>query len=92
MEDIPFSIVADFTEKCSKELKIVPSFKSITKEEVLKNKLEYYENKYYMKLTIGNLFTAFDIGDNEEKAKENLSEKGLIFLDKIKFQGPNENN
>ena len=92
LEDIPFSIVADFTEKCSKELKIVPSFKSITKEEVLKNKLEYYENKYYMKLTIGNLFTAFDMGDNEEKAKENLSEKGLIFLDKIKFQGPNENN
>ena len=92
LEDLPFSIVADFTEKCSKELKIVPSFKNVSKEEVMNSGLEYYDNKNYLKLTIGNLFTAIDMGDNEEKAKENLSEKGLDFLDKIRFQGPNENN
>ena len=52
----------------------------------------YNENKYYMRLEIKNLYNIIDFGDNEEKAKENLSEKGLIFLDKIKFQGPNENS
>ena len=92
LEDLPFSIVADFTEKCSKELKIVPSFKNVSKEEVMNSGLEYYDNKNYLKLTIGNLFTTIDMGDSEEKAKENLSEKGLDFLDKIRFQGPNENN
>ena len=92
LEELPFSIVADFTENCSKELKIVPSFKNVTKEEVINNGVEYNENKIYLKLIIGNLFMAIDCGDNEEKAKENLSEKGLAFLDKIKFQGPNENS
>ena len=92
LEELPFSIVADFTEKCSKELKIVPSFKNVTKEEIVNSKVEYFENKYYLKLTIGKLFEAIDMGDNEEKAKENLSEKGLAFLEKIRFQGPNENN
>ena len=92
LEDLPFSIVADFTEKCSKELKIVPSFKNVTKEEIMNSGLEYHDNKYYLKLSIGDLFTAIDMGDNEEKAKENLSEKGLDFLDKIRFQGPNSNN
>ena len=92
LEELPFSIVADFTEKCSKELKIVPSFKNVSKEEIVNSKVEYFENKYYLKLTIGKLFEAIDMGDNEEKAKENLSEKGLAFLEKIRFQGPNENN
>ena len=92
LEDLPFSIVADFTEKCSKELKIVPSFKNVEKEEIINSGLEYHDNKYYLKLSIGDLFTAIDMGDNEEKAKENLSEKGLDFLDKIRFQGPNSNN
>ena len=73
--------MADFTEKCSKELKIVPSFKNVSKEEIIKSGLEYSSNKYYLKLTIGNLFSTIDMGDSEEKAKENLSEKGMIFLE-----------
>ena len=81
LEELPFSIVADFTEKCSKELKIVPSFKNVSKEEIIKSGLEYSSNKYYLKLTIGNLFSTIDMGDSEEKAKENLSEKGMIFLE-----------
>ena len=92
LEELPFSIVADFTEKCGKELKIVPSFKNVNKEEIIKSGLEYNENKCYLKLSIGQLFTAIDMGDNEEKAKENLSEKGILFLEKIKFQGPKGNN
>ena len=92
LEELPFSIVADFTEKCGKEFKIVPSFKNVNKEEIIKSGLEYNENKCYLKLSIGQLFTAIDMGDNEEKAKENLSEKGILFLEKIKFQGPKGNN
>ena len=80
LEELPFSIVADFTEKCEKELKIVPSFKNVTKEEIIKSGLEYNSNKHYLKLTIGNLFSVIDMGDSEEKAKENVSEKGMIFL------------
>ena len=83
LEELPFSIVADFTEKCSKELKIVPSFKIIKKEEVIKSGLDYNSNKCYMRLTIGNLFNVIDMGDSEEKAKENLSEKGMIFLENM---------
>ena len=75
--------MADFTEKCSKELKIVPSFKIIKKEEVIKSGLDYNSNKCYMRLTIGNLFNVIDMGDSEEKAKENLSEKGMIFLENM---------
>ena len=92
LEDIPFSIVSDFTERCEKELKIVPHFGNVTKKEVMEYFDNYNENKYYMRLEIKNLYNIIDFGDNEEKAKENLSEKGLIFLDKIKFQGPNENS
>lgn len=92
LQELPFSIVADFTERCSKDLKIVPSFKSVTKEEVLSNKIEYDNSKAYLKLTIGELFSCIDCGDSEEKAKENLSEKGIIFLDKIKYDGPSKNN
>ena len=92
LEELPFSIVADFTEKCSKELKIVPSFKNVTKEEVINSGLEYNNNKYYLRLTIGNLFSKIDMGDSEEKAKENLSEKGMDFLENMEFQKRNVNN
>ena len=88
LEELPFSIVADFTERCGKELKVVPSFKSVTKEEVIKSGLEYVENKFYLKLTIGDYFCAIDKGDSEEKAKENLSEKGMNYLEEIEFRGP----
>ena len=54
---------------------------------------EYYtkikiENKFYLKLTIGDYFCAIDKGDSEEKAKENLSEKGMNYLEEIEFRGP----
>ena len=83
LEELPFSIVADFTEKCEKELKIVPSFKNVTKEEIINSGLEYNSGKHYLKLTIGNKFSVIDMGDSEEKAKENVSEKGMIFLSEI---------
>ena len=92
LEELPFSIVADFTERCGKELKIVPSFKNVSKDEIIKSGLEYYNNKLYLRLSIGQLYTVIDFGDNEEKARENLCEKGILFLEKIKFQGPKENN
>lgn len=88
LKDLPFSIVADFTERCSKEIKIVPSFKGMNKQEVESNGIEYDNNKYYMKLTIGDMFTCMEKGDNEETAKENLSEKGIAFLDQLKYDGP----
>jgi dsRNA-specific ribonuclease len=88
LQDLPFSIVADFTERCSKEIKIVPSFRNVTKEEILNNGIEFDSNKAYLKLTIGPLFSCIEKGDNEEKAKENLSEKGITFLDEIRFKGP----
>ena len=90
LKDLPFSIVADFTERCSKEIKIVPSFKNVTKEEIISRGIEYESNKVYLKLTIGDLFSCIDNGDNEEKARENLSEKGITFLDNIKYKGPSK--
>ena len=91
LKELPFSIVADFTERCSKEIKIVPSFKNATKEEIMNNGFEYDSKKVFLKLTIGEFFSCVDKGDNEEKARENLSEKGIIFLDNIKYQGPSKN-
>ena len=88
LKDLPFSIVADFTEKCSKELKIVPSFKNVSKGEIISSGVKYESNKVYLKLTVGDLFSCIDKGDNEEKAKENLAEKGIVFLDKIRYEGP----
>ena len=90
LQDLPFSIVADFTERCSKEIKIVPSFRNVTKEEIINNGIEFDSTKAYLKLNIGQLFSCIEKGDNEEKAKENLSEKGIAFLDEIRFKGPSE--
>ena len=92
LQELPFSIVADFTERCSKDLKIVPSFKSVTKDEIINNGIDYDNSKAYLKLSIGELFYCIDSGDSEEKAKENLSEKGIIFLDTLKYNGPSKNN
>ena len=92
LKELPFSIVADFTERCSKEIKIVPSFKNVSKEEIINSGLNYDNNKVYLKLSIGDLFSCIDKGDNEEKARENLSEKGIIFLDNLKYEGPSKRN
>ena len=92
LEELPFSIVADFTERCSKEIKIVPSFKSVTKDEIISNGIEFESNKIFLKLTIGELFSCIDKGDNEDKARENLSEKGISFLDNMRFEGPSKKN
>ena len=92
LKELPFSIVADFTERCSKEIKIVPSFKNVTKDEIISNGIEFDNNKVYLKLTIGELFFCIDKGDNEEKARENLSEKGITFLDNLRYEGPSKNN
>ena len=92
LQELPFSIVADFTERCSKDLKIVPSFKSVTKDEIINNGIDYDNSKAYLKLSIGELFYCIDSGDSEEKAKENLSEKGMDFLENMEFQKRNVNN
>ena len=92
LKELPFSIVADFTERCSKEIKIVPSFKNASKEEIINSGLNYDNNKVFLKLTIGDLFSCIDKGDNEEKARENLSEKGINFLDNLKYEGPSKRN
>ena len=92
LKELPFSIVADFTERCSKEIKIVPSFKNATKDEIINSGFEYDSNKVFMKLTIGELYSCVDKGDNEEKARENLSEKGIIFLDNLRYEGPSKYN
>ena len=92
LKDLPFSIVADFTERCSKEIKIVPSFKSVTKDEIISSGIEFESNKIFLKLTIGELFSCIDKGDNEDKARENLSEKGISFLDNMRFEGPSKKN
>ena len=84
--------MADFTERCSKEIKIVPSFKSVTKDEIISNGIEFESNKIFLKLTIGELFSCIDKGDNEDKARENLSEKGISFLDNMRFEGPSKKN
>lgn len=91
LKELPFSIVADFTERCSKEIKIVPSFRNVTKEEIINNGINFDSTKAYLKLNIGQLFSCIDKGDNEEKAKEILSEKGILFLDEIRFKGPSKN-
>ena len=90
LKELPFSIVADFTERCSKEIKIVPSFKNASKEEIIKSGFKNENNKVFLKLTIGDIFSCIDKGDNEEKARENLSEKGIIFLDNLKYEGPSK--
>ena len=92
LKELPFSIVADFTERCSKELNVVPSFKKISEMDIEEIGLEYDQNKIYLKLEIGSYFNYISEGDSEEKAKENASEEGIKFLDNIKYQGPEKKN
>ena len=47
LQELPFSIIADFSERYNKDLKIVPYFKSVTKNEIINNGIDYDNSKAY---------------------------------------------